>query len=64
MTDVSEKFQNGERIVQMKVNYLQSNPLQPRGTITPESLTELVEAIKRHGVLENMVVAHTPAGYQ
>lgn len=53
-----------QQVVELDVDSLQSNPLQPRGVITPESLAELVESIKEHGVLEPLVVAKTPAGYQ
>ncbi|MCX8009204.1 MAG: ParB/RepB/Spo0J family partition protein, partial [Patescibacteria group bacterium] len=38
--------------------------LQPRGLITPESLDDLVSSIKEHGIIEPLVVAKTPAGYQ
>lgn len=51
-------------IIELDVNQLQSNPLQPRGQITPDSLVDLVDSIKQHGVLEPLVVAKTPAGYQ
>ena len=53
-----------KQIVDIEINNLQSNPLQPRGVITPESLTDLVDSIKEHGILEPLVVAKTPAGYQ
>jgi ParB family chromosome partitioning protein len=53
-----------EEIIQISVEELQPNPLQPRGLITPESLVDLVDSIKEHGVLEPLVVAKTPAGYQ
>ena len=54
-----------EQVVkQMPVDHLQANPLQPRGVITPEHLQDLVDSIKKHGVLEPLVIAHTPAGYQ
>lgn len=53
-----------EEVVQIDVNELQANPLQPRGSITPESLVDLVDSIKEHGVIEPLVVAKTPAGYQ
>jgi ParB family chromosome partitioning protein len=53
-----------EEIIQIAVLDLQTNPLQPRGVITPESLVDLVDSIKEHGVLEPLVVAKTPAGYQ
>src|SRR4030066_457045 len=53
-----------EEVVQIAVDQLQPNPLQPRGAITPESLVDLVDSIKEHGVLEPLVVAKTPAGFQ
>lgn len=53
-----------EEIVQLEINQLQPNPLQPRGAITPESLVDLVDSIREHGVLEPLVVAKTPAGFQ
>lgn len=53
-----------EEIFQIEVNELEANPLQPRGAITPESLVDLVDSIKEHGVLEPLVIAKTPAGYQ
>ncbi len=53
-----------EEIIQIDVNHLQANPLQPRGSITPESLVDLVDSIKEHGLLEPLIVAKTPAGYQ
>ena len=53
-----------EEVVQIEIEQLQPNPLQPRGAITPESLVDLVDSIKEHGILEPLVVAKTPAGYQ
>ncbi len=53
-----------ERIYELEVNMLQPNPLQPRGIITPESLADLAESIREQGILEPIVVAKTPAGYQ
>lgn len=55
---------NQERIFELEVNVLQSNPLQPRGIITSDSLSELVDSIREQGILEPLVVAKTPAGYQ
>ena len=53
-----------EEVIQLEINSLQPNPLQPRGAITPESLVDLVDSIREHGVLEPLVVAKTPAGFQ
>ena len=53
-----------EQIYELETDMLQPNPLQPRGLITPESLSELAQSIRTHGVLEPLVVAKTPAGFQ
>src|SRR3989344_7337273 len=53
-----------EQIYELELDLLQPNPLQPRGLITPESLSELADSIRSHGILEPIVVAKTPAGYQ
>src|SRR3990167_3328877 len=52
-----------EKLTELEVDLLQSNPLQPRGIISPESLTELVDSIREQGILEPIVVASTSAGY-
>lgn len=48
----------------LDITVLQPNPFQPRGKIHEEEVTELAESIKSYGILEPIVVAHTPAGYQ
>src|SRR5687768_8958495 len=53
-----------QQIFELDINLLEPNPLQPRGLITPESLAELAESIREHGILEPVVVAKTPAGFQ
>lgn len=53
-----------DQIYQLETNQLQSNPLQPRGVILQDTLTDLVESIREQGILEPIVVAKTPAGYQ
>lgn len=55
---------DNNRIFELDINLLEPNPLQPRGLITPESLAELAESIREHGILEPIVVAKTPAGFQ
>lgn len=52
------------QLTELETNQLQSNPLQPRGVILQDSLTDLVESIREQGILEPIVVAETPAGYQ
>ena len=53
-----------QQVLHLDVEVIQSNPLQPRGLISPDSLKDLVNSIKEHGVIEPLVVAKTPAGYQ
>lgn len=53
-----------EQIYELEIDLLQPNPLQPRGLIAPESLSELSDSIRAHGVLEPLVIAKTPAGFQ
>ncbi len=57
MTDIG-------KITELDIDLVQPNPLQPRGTILPGSLADLMDSIKEHGILEPLVIAHTPAGYQ
>lgn len=48
----------------LDITLLQPNPFQPRNKILKEELEELSQSINRYGILEPLVVAHTPAGYQ
>lgn len=53
-----------QQVLHLDIELVQPNPLQPRGLISPDSLIELVNSIKEHGIIEPLVVAKTPAGYQ
>jgi len=53
-----------ESIIHIETNLLQPNPLQPRGLIDLNSLKDLVDSITQHGIIEPLIVAKTPAGYQ
>ena len=53
-----------KQVSQIPTNQLEPNPLQPRGIINPDSISELIESIKEHGILEPLIIAKTPAGYQ
>lgn len=61
---VADKVVNMDQAVFLEAEALQPNPLQPRGQIMPDTLLELAESIREHGILEPLVVAKTPAGYQ
>lgn len=55
---------SADQVTFLQINQLQPNPFQPRNKIIKEDLDELVQSIKIYGILEPLVVAHTPAGYQ
>lgn len=48
----------------LPINHLQPNPFQPREKVSKEELQELSDSIKVHGVLEPLVIADSPAGFQ
>lgn len=48
----------------LPIGQLQPNPFQPREKILTEDLEELTSSIRNYGILEPLVIAHTPAGYQ
>ncbi|MBI3385508.1 ParB/RepB/Spo0J family partition protein [Candidatus Gottesmanbacteria bacterium] len=53
-----------QQVLHLDIELVQPNPLQPRGLISPDSLADLVNSLKEHGIIEPLVVAKTPAGYQ
>lgn len=53
-----------KRISMLPTNQLQPNPFQPRGKIKNDDIQELVTSIKTYGILEPLVIAQTPAGFQ
>jgi len=59
-----DKTNNQSEIHELEINMLQANPLQPRGVIAASSLSDLIDSIREQGMLEPLVVAKTPAGYQ
>jgi ParB family transcriptional regulator, chromosome partitioning protein len=49
---------------QVHVDLIERNPFQPRKDFDPESLKELVDSIKQHGVLQPLLVRPSGAQYQ
>src|SRR3989339_749243 len=52
------------QVMHLDIDLVEPNPLQPRGLISPDSLRELASSIREHGIIEPLVIAKTPAGYQ
>lgn len=53
-----------EYVNSLDISLLQPNPFQPRNKIKPNDIEELAASVRQHGILEPLVVAETPAGYQ
>jgi ParB family transcriptional regulator, chromosome partitioning protein len=53
-----------QQVLHLGIDMIEPNPLQPRGLINPDSLKDLVSSLKEHGIIEPLIVAKTPAGYQ
>ncbi|PJZ50566.1 ParB/RepB/Spo0J family partition protein [Leptospira saintgironsiae] len=49
---------------EVKLSEIRPNPDQPRRTFNEESLRELAETIKAHGVIQPIVVKDTGSGYE
>ncbi|PJZ71083.1 chromosome partitioning protein ParB [Leptospira perolatii] len=49
---------------EIKLSEIRPNPDQPRRTFNEESLRELAETIKVHGVIQPIVVKETSSGYE
>jgi len=49
---------------ELPIGQLQPNPFQPRETIKKKEILDLIESVKSYGIIEPLVVASTPAGYQ
>jgi len=53
-----------ERPSAVPVAALRANPLQPRQAMDPDELEALVESIRRHGVLQPIMVRPTAGGFE
>ncbi|HMV44347.1 MAG TPA: ParB/RepB/Spo0J family partition protein, partial [Leptospiraceae bacterium] len=49
---------------EIKLSEIKVNPNQPRKTFSAESISELAETIKQHGLIQPIVVTKTNDGYE
>lgn len=56
--------ENENRIIYIDINKITPNRKQPRKTFDEESLEELSESIKIHGVIQPIIVKSVPNGYE
>ncbi len=53
-----------EEVIEIDLNELRPNPYQPRKVFNEESLQELTESIKEHGVFQPIIVKKSIKGYE
>lgn len=57
---ISKAQSSGEELLKVKTTLIQRSPWQPRGTFNPESLKELAETIKVHGLIQALTCRRIP----
>lgn len=60
---IIEETSKGE-VKELKISDLRVNPYQPRKTFKEESLNELADSIKEHGVIQPIIVKKSIKGYE
>lgn len=55
---------SNEEIMELKISELRPNPYQPRKVFKDESLEELANSIKEHGVFQPIIVKKSIKGYE
>ena len=56
--------ESGNRVLQLPVDMIEANPMQPRQVFGHEELEELIESIKVYGIIQPIIVTKMPGGYQ
>jgi ParB family chromosome partitioning protein len=62
--DTEVLLEAGERVLQVSPEKLAPNPQQPRTTFDENALDELAASIKRHGIVQPLVVTEVGDGYE
>ena len=57
------ELDDDDQVVQLKLSELRPNPYQPRKTFDPETIKELCQSIKEHGVIQPIIVRKSIKGY-
>lgn len=61
--DTASLVESGERIEQLPISSLQPNPEQPRTIFSDEGIAELAASIKKHGIVQPLVVSPHEGSY-
>lgn len=60
----SEVLATDQMIIKVATDKIEANPLQPRGSFDHDSLEELTNSIKEHGIIQPLILSSTDRGYQ
>ncbi len=58
----SEVLPGDERVIQVPVDKIKANPLQPRSNFDHDSLEDLTNSIKEHGILQPLILTSVADG--
>ncbi len=53
-----------DKVVDIPLSQLRANPYQPRKTFDEESIKELAESIRQHGVIQPIIARSVLRGYE
>ena len=56
---IPSNTRDGQGVSQIAITSIRLNPWQPRSTVDTEELAELAESIRKHGILQPIVIART-----
>jgi ParB family chromosome partitioning protein len=60
----SLSINDDDKVVEIPLAQLRANPYQPRKTFNEESIKELADSIKEHGVIQPIIVRSVVKGYE
>ncbi|EFM10978.1 parB-like partition protein [Paenibacillus curdlanolyticus YK9] len=60
----SLSVKDDDKVIEIALGQLRPNPYQPRKTFDEESIRELAESIKQHGVIQPIIVRTVLKGYE
>lgn len=60
----SLSINDDDKIVEIPLSQLRANPYQPRKDFNEESIQELAESIRQHGVIQPIIVRSVLKGYE
>lgn len=54
----------GDRVIEVNVGEIRPNPQQPRKYFSPSNLESLADSIRKHGVIQPLIVTRAENGYE